>query len=106
MQSEEQAEIIRRLRTTRGHLEAVIRMVDKGEPCEQVLHQLGAVQAALRSAGTRLILCQLSRSREVILYSPCPEDRAAELASLRNLYSLMTQYASSGWKNASERKTE
>ena len=106
MRSEEQAEIIRRLRTTRGHLEAVIRMVERGESCEEVLHQLGAVQAALRSAGTRLILCQLSQSREVILYSPCPEDRAAELASLSNLYSLMTQYANLAGIKTNERKVE
>ena len=36
-----------RLRTARGHLDAVIRMVDEDRYCIDVLHQLSAVQGAL-----------------------------------------------------------
>lgn len=92
MQSEEQAEILQRLRTTRGHLEAVIRMLERGESCERVFQQLGAVQAALRAVSSRLLLCQVNQSREVILYSDCPEDQIAELNRLSNLYALLCQY--------------
>ena len=55
MQAEEQAEIVRRLRSAGGHLEAIIGMLEAGEPCEPILHQLGAVQSALRAAGARLL---------------------------------------------------
>lgn len=36
-----------RLRTARGHLDGVIRMVEDDRYCIDVLHQLGAVQGAL-----------------------------------------------------------
>lgn len=39
-----------RLKSARGHLDAVIRMVDEGRYCVDVLHQLGAVQGALEQA--------------------------------------------------------
>ena len=106
MQPVEQAEIVRRLRTARGHLEAVTSMVERGESCENVLHQLGAVQSALRAAGTRLLLCQVKHSRDVILNGACPEDQAAELTRISNLYSLMIQYSDLGGITTGERKTE
>ena len=93
MQAEEQAEIVRRLRTARGHLDAVIGMLDAAEPCEPILHQLGAVEAALRAAGARLLACQLRRSQEVIRHSPCADDRVAEIARLHVLYHLLTKYS-------------
>jgi DNA-binding FrmR family transcriptional regulator len=93
MPPEERAEIIQRLRSADGHLKAVISMVETGEPCEQVLHQLGAVRAALRAAGARLFGCQINYSEDIIQHSPCPEDRAAELTRLFKLYFLLTQYS-------------
>jgi len=55
MRPEEQVDIVRRLRSAEGHLGAVIGLLEAGKPCEQVLHQLGAVRAALRVAGARLV---------------------------------------------------
>ncbi len=93
MPPDEQVEIVRRLRTAEGHLEAVIGMMESDESCEKVLHQLGAVQAALRAAGARLLTCQVKHSEDVIRNSHSPEDRAAELKRLCNLYQLLTQYS-------------
>lgn len=39
-----------RLRSARGHLDGVIRMVDDDRYCIDVLHQLSAVQGALEGA--------------------------------------------------------
>ena len=93
MQPEEQSDVILRLRTAKGHLEGVIGMAERGESCEQVLHQLGAVQSALRVAGARLLACQVKRSEGVILYSACPEDRAAELTRISDLYFQLIKYS-------------
>lgn len=93
MEPEERDEIVRRLRTAEGHLGAVIRQVEAGKSCEQVLHQLGAVRAALRAAGARLVDCQINCSEEIVRHHPCPEDRAAELARLVNLYYLVFRYS-------------
>ena len=86
------AEILQRLRSAEGHLRAVIAMLEAGEPCEALLHQLGAVQAALRAAGARLLDCQINTSEEIIRHNSCPEERAAALSRLHQLYSLLTQY--------------
>ncbi len=43
--------VIRRLAKAAGHLDAVKRMVERGEDCDQVLIQLAAVVGALNSTG-------------------------------------------------------
>ena len=93
MQAHDQAEIVRRLRSAGGHLEAIIGMLEAAEPCEPILHQLGAVQAALRAVGTRLLVCQIKQSQDVIRHNPCADDRVAEIARLLVLYPLLTKYS-------------
>ena len=91
MHPEERTAIVMRLRSAEGHLGAVIGLLEAGKPCEQVLHQLGAVRAALRAAGARLLDNQINYSEEIIQNGTCPEDRAAELNRLVNLYYLVVQ---------------
>lgn len=93
MQVEEQAEIILRLRTSKGHLEAVIGMVETGEACESILHQLSAVRGALRAVRIKLLTCQLRQSQEIIRWSPIAADRIAELSRLLVLYRLVSRHS-------------
>lgn len=48
-------EALQRLRSARGHLDAVIRMLEDDRYCIDVLHQLGAVQAALERSGESIL---------------------------------------------------
>lgn len=93
MKPDQHSEIIRRLRCAAGHLNAVIEMAESGEPCEQVLHQLNAVQAALRVAGGRLLSCQSQSSQAIILDSTSPQQRISELKRLQSLYATFMQYS-------------
>lgn len=93
MKPDQQSNIVRRLRCAAGHLNAVIKMAEAGEPCEQVIHQLGAVEAALRAAEARLVICQAESIEAVILDSPSSEERLAELKRLQSLYTIFTQYS-------------
>ena len=93
MKSDQQSDIIRRLRCAAGHLNAVIEMTEAGQPCEQVLHQLNAVQAALRVTGTRFIICQAESSQALILDSSSLEQRTSELKRLQSLYTIFMQYS-------------
>ena len=88
MKSTAQTDLVRRLHCAAGHLAAVINMVEAEEPCEQVVHQLGAVDAAIRAAGTKLILCQAQASQSIILDSSSPEQRLTELKHLQTLYAI------------------
>jgi CsoR family transcriptional regulator, copper-sensing transcriptional repressor len=46
---------LQRLKSARGHLDAVIRMVEDGRYCVDVLHQVGAVQGALEHARVSIL---------------------------------------------------
>src|ERR1700738_2973793 len=50
-----QRSILNRLRSARGHLEAVLRMVEEEEYCPDIMKQLSAVQGQLEAA-SRLVL--------------------------------------------------
>ncbi len=92
MQPEEKAEIAQRLRTANGHLNAVIGMVEAGEPCESILHQLSAVRATLHAVGIKLLTCQLKLSLDIVCYSPRVADREAAISQLLILYRLLPRY--------------
>ncbi len=53
---EEAAEdVLTRLRRVEGQVRGVQRLIDEGADCRAVVVQLSAAQAALRSAGLRLV---------------------------------------------------
>ena len=87
----QQPDIMQRLRSAAGHLNAVIEMAESGQPCEDVLHQLDAVQSALRVAGTKIICCEAEALREDILSSASSPQCSAELHRLQSLYSIYVQ---------------
>lgn len=91
MQLEEQ-KLIRRLCSAEGHLRAIIGMIEAGQPCEDVLYQLSAVEAALRATGLAVLKRQLQASAAVIKSDPCPETRCAELEQLLALYALLNKH--------------
>lgn len=45
---EERKKILTRLKTVKGHVAAVERMVEEGKSCEEVLHQLIAIKSAVQ----------------------------------------------------------
>jgi len=47
--------LLHRLKIARGHLNRIIRMVEDGTYCIDVIHQSLAVQAALRSADQAIL---------------------------------------------------
>ncbi len=55
MKDTHRASVLNRLKTARGHLEGVIRMVENDEYCPDVMKQLSAVQGSLERA-SRLVL--------------------------------------------------
>jgi len=47
--------ILHRLKIARGHMDKVIHMVENDEYCIDVVHQSGAVQAALKKANQEIL---------------------------------------------------
>lgn len=50
-----QERITHRLKITRGHLDKVIKMAQEGTYCIDVLHQMNAVESALKETGNILL---------------------------------------------------
>ncbi|HEX9854262.1 MAG TPA: metal-sensitive transcriptional regulator [Acidimicrobiia bacterium] len=55
MKSEHKRDALNRLKTVRGHVEAVIRMVEAEEYCPDIMKQVSAVQGSLEKVN-RLLL--------------------------------------------------
>jgi DNA-binding FrmR family transcriptional regulator len=55
MKATHQRSVLNRLKTARGHLDAVIRMVEEDSYCPDVMKQLSAVQGSLERA-SRIVL--------------------------------------------------
>ena len=69
-------------------------MLEAGRSGEEVLHQLCAVQAALRAAGYVLLQKQLQDSLAFIRENPCAEECQAELKKLCDLYRFVVGFPS------------
>ncbi len=83
--------LLNRLRSAEGHLHAIIGMFEADEPCEQVLHQLEAVEAALEAAGRALRTQEFRCCAEILLHSPDEATRVAEVRRLAALCELPVQ---------------
>ncbi len=55
MKRDHQRAVLNRLKTARGHLDAVVRMVEEDSYCPDVMKQLSAVQGSLERA-SRIVL--------------------------------------------------
>ncbi len=55
MKTEHQQSVLNRLKTARGHLDGVIRMVEDDSYCPDIMKQLSAVQGSLERA-SRIVL--------------------------------------------------
>jgi DNA-binding FrmR family transcriptional regulator len=70
MNAEERVVILNRLWSIEGRLQAIIGMVKAEKPCEQVLHQMQAVEAALCAATRVLRGCEFRHSADILLHNP------------------------------------
>lgn len=55
MKADNQRSVLNRLKTSRGHLDGIIRMVEEDAYCPEVMKQLSAVQGSLERA-SRIVL--------------------------------------------------
>lgn len=85
MPSDPHANTLRRLQSAAGHLNAVIQMVEHQAPCEEVLHQLGAVQGALKAVGCQILDEYIENSMEIVRENGTPEERSQALEKMLRL---------------------
>ncbi|MFC8258061.1 metal-sensitive transcriptional regulator [Streptomyces sp. NPDC057291] len=84
MAADELKSVLNRLRRAQGQLAAIIRMIEEGRDCEDVITQMAAVSRALDRAGFAIIAtglqhCMADDSAE-------PADRNQMRAQLEKLF--------------------
>lgn len=78
--------VLTRLRMAEADLRAARQMLEEDRPCQQILHQLNAVQSALKASGSQFLCMEVQRCMQTIQDDPCPEERCEDLAQLSSLY--------------------
>lgn len=83
--------ITRRLQSAAGHLDAVIQMTEREAPGVEILHQLCAVQGALRAIGCQILREQLQiQLAQIEQQCPC-EHREQVAETLKTFYALLVK---------------
>lgn len=80
------ARIIARLRSVEGHVRGVARMVEEGAYCVDVVHQIDAVQKALRKVSTLLLDRHLHHCATAAIRGDDPAERERVLGELLDVF--------------------
>ena len=80
------ARIIARLRSVEGHVRGVARMVEEGAYCVDVVHQIDAVQKALRKVSTLLLDRHLHHCATEAIRGDDPAERERVLGELLDVF--------------------
>jgi DNA-binding FrmR family transcriptional regulator len=87
--SQELADVVKRLRRAQGQIGGVIRMIEDGRECQDVLTQLAAAARALDRAGFKIIasgLCQCVLDEQAGRDQASVERAVGERARLEKLF--------------------
>jgi DNA-binding FrmR family transcriptional regulator len=84
IENEERADVVRRLRRAQGQIGGVVRMLEDGRDCRDVVTQLAAAARALDRAGFRIIASGLGQCLQD--EQAGRPDAAADRAQLERLF--------------------
>ena len=87
----ESDEVLRRLKSAEGHLRGVIRMVEEGVYCIDVIRQIQAVQAALNKINTTILEEHLNSCVITAIRGEDPDDRERVLSEIADVYEMATK---------------
>lgn len=80
------AEVIRRLKRIEGHVRAVREMSEAGRPCAEVIHQIGAIEAALRRTANAVLADHLEKCIASSVNNGPARELITELKAALNSY--------------------
>jgi DNA-binding FrmR family transcriptional regulator len=87
----ESDEVLKRLKSAEGHLRGVIRMVEEGVYCIDVIRQIQAVQAALNKISTAILEEHLNSCVITAIRGENPSDRERVLREIADVYEMATK---------------
>jgi DNA-binding FrmR family transcriptional regulator len=87
----ESDEVLKRLKSAEGHLRGVIRMVEEGVYCIDVIRQIQAVQAALNKINITILEEHLNSCVITAIRGEDPNDRERVLSEIADVYEMATK---------------
>jgi DNA-binding FrmR family transcriptional regulator len=79
-------DVLNRLRSTRGHLDGILRMVEDDEYCIDVINQVQAVQAALNKVNLLVLDDHMHSCVTEAIRSQDPAERERVLGEIRQVF--------------------
>lgn len=86
---EDKTEWVRRLHCAEGHLRGITTMIERGADCQSIVHQILAVQSALREINGLVVKHHLTVCLAEQLQNSNANVRAPCLAEVISLYQLL-----------------
>jgi DNA-binding FrmR family transcriptional regulator len=84
-------DILKRLKSAEGHLRGVIRMVEEGVYCIDIIRQIQAVQAALNKINATILENHLNSCVITAIRGEDPNDRERVLREIADVYEMATK---------------
>ena len=75
-------QVTRLLKTARGQIDGILKMIDEDRYCLDVSHQLMATQSILKKANRMVLKAHMNSCVKEAVESGDPEEKLAELATL------------------------
>lgn len=79
-------DVLNRLRSARGHVEGIIRMVEEDKYCIDVINQINAVQAALNKISLLVLDDHMHHCVTEAIRSDDPAERERVLGEIRQVF--------------------
>jgi CsoR family transcriptional regulator, copper-sensing transcriptional repressor len=82
------ANVLARLKTTEGHLQGVIRMVEKDAYCIDIIRQIQAVEASLNKITSVILAEHLNSCVITAIRGPQPKERERVLREISEVFDM------------------
>jgi DNA-binding FrmR family transcriptional regulator len=88
---QDREETLRRLKNAAGHLEGVIKMVERDAYCVDVIRQIQAVQASLSKVSTHILDNHLHSCVTTAIRGDSPDDRERVLREIAEVFEMSSR---------------
>lgn len=84
-------ETLKRLKNAAGHLEGVIKMVERDAYCVDVIRQIQAVQASLNKVSTHILDSHLHSCVTTAIRGDSPDERERVLREIAEVFEMSSR---------------
>jgi DNA-binding FrmR family transcriptional regulator len=87
----EREDVLRRLKNIEGHVRGIEKMIEQGEYCIDIIHQIHAVQAALNKVSVQIMDGHLHSCLITAVRGEDPKERERVLREITDVFDMATK---------------